>query len=63
MANINNFIEWIIYINMQVRSLVEKAANFSEDVLNLQVVGGTIEQPDELRIELNIGDNELIREM
>ena len=48
---------------MQVRSLVEKAANFSEDVLNLQVVGGTIEQPDELRIELNIGDNELIREM
>jgi len=63
MANINNFIEWMIYINMQVRSLAKKAANFSEDVLNLQVVGGTIEQPDELRIELNIGDNELIREM
>ena len=53
----------MIYINMQVRSLAEKAANFSEGVLNFQVIGGTIEQPDELRIELNIGDNELIREM
>ncbi|EGI61027.1 hypothetical protein G5I_10713 [Acromyrmex echinatior] len=47
---------------MQTRLLEEKAT-FSDDALNLQVMGRAVEQPDGLRTELDIGDdNELIRE-
>ena len=63
MANINNFVEWMVYINMQTCLLAEKATNFSENALNLQAAGRTVKQPDGLRIKLYIGhDNELIRE-
>ncbi|EGI61752.1 hypothetical protein G5I_09969 [Acromyrmex echinatior] len=62
-ANINNFVEWMVHINMQTCLLAEKATNFSENALNLQAAGRTIKQPDGLRIELDIGDdNKLIRE-
>jgi len=45
---------------MQARLLAEKAINFSEGALNFQTAGRVVEQPNGLRIELNIG-NELIK--
>ena len=49
-ANINTLVEYVAYINMQIRLLLKKAAYLSKDALNIQAAGRAVEQFDELNI-------------